>query len=145
VFATVSASCDAPERAHAAKRVVFLGAGDVAEIGYAALRQTDLTLVAVVDDERGGMFFEHAIRSGAELRGSEIAGVPFDRLIVMMVNPAPHLAGLLRSRSVPRERICWLKVPAAGPVQSGFSAGFGSAAGADADRLDLGPAEIDPA
>jgi hypothetical protein len=40
------------------KRVVFYGAGDVAEIAYVSLQRTDLTLVGVVDDRKRGKFFD---------------------------------------------------------------------------------------
>ena len=126
--------------------MAFYGAGDVAEIGYAALRQTDLTLVAVVDDERRGKFFEHAIQSSAQLAGSEIAGVSFERLIVMMVNPAPQVGSALRARSVPRDRICWLNVPApARPHPQGADARFPFAPPVTDDPGGTGGPESDPA
>lgn len=105
VLGSVSAACGATG---GLKRVAFYGAGDVAEIGYAALQHTDLTLIGVVDDERSGAFFEHAIQPGQQLHGNRLAGVPFDRLIMMAVNPEPRASARLRERAVPRERVCWL-------------------------------------
>ena len=43
------------------RRIVFYGAGDVAEIAYVSLQSTDLTLVGVVDDRRTGRFFDVTI------------------------------------------------------------------------------------
>ena len=147
LFAAVSATCHGKRReGDASKRVAFYGAGDVAEIGYAALRQTDLTLVAVVDDERRGKFFEHAIQSSAQLAGSEIAGVSFERLIVMMVNPAPQVGSALRARAVPRDRICWLNAPAtARPHPQGADARFHFAPPVTDDPGGTGGPESDPA
>lgn len=105
VLSAVSAACDATG---GRKRVAFYGAGDVAEIGYAALQHTDLTLIGVVDDERRGAFFEHPIQPRGQLHGQTLGGVPFDRLIMMAVNPEPGVAAGLRERAVPPQRVCWL-------------------------------------
>ena len=105
VLAEVSRACDA---AGGRKRVAFYGAGDVAEIGYAALQHTDLTLVGVIDDERSGVFFAHPIQPRQQLRGDTVAGVAFDRLIMMAIHPQPGVAARLREHDVPRERVCWL-------------------------------------
>jgi DNA-binding MarR family transcriptional regulator len=51
-LATVSEQCAVHPSGE--KRVVFYGAGDVAEIAYISLQHTDLTLVGVVDDRRRG-------------------------------------------------------------------------------------------
>jgi hypothetical protein len=98
----------AGDQARAGKRVAFYGAGDLAELAYAALCRTDLTLVGVVDDERHGRFFEHAIQPGSELQGDCVAGVPFDRLLVMQPGSATSLGPRLHAQAVPHERIWWL-------------------------------------
>jgi DNA-binding MarR family transcriptional regulator len=105
VLAGVSKAC---EVTGGTKRVAFYGAGDVAEIGYAALQHTDLTLVGIIDDERRGAFFEHTIQPRQQLHGDTVAGVAFDRLIMMSINPEPGVAARLRKHAVPRERVCWL-------------------------------------
>src|SRR4029078_13053176 len=48
-FAELSAELGA---AGPTKRIVFLGAGEVAEIGYVSLQETDLELVGVIDSTR---------------------------------------------------------------------------------------------
>ena len=58
------------------KRVVFYGAGDVAEIAFVSLQTTDLTLVGVVDDRRTGRFFNLMISAADQLStGNAGAGI----------------------------------------------------------------------
>lgn len=54
MFARVSADWPAPA---ARKPVVFFGSGELAEIGFICLQETDLTLVAVIDTAQRGKFF----------------------------------------------------------------------------------------
>jgi DNA-binding MarR family transcriptional regulator len=71
------------EAAGGSKRIVFLGAGEIAEIGYVSMQETDLTLVAVIDSGRTHPFFGLAVHPPAALKGSAIDGQPFDCLVVM--------------------------------------------------------------
>ena len=64
-LSAISERCDMD--AAGQKRVVFYGAGDVAEIAYVSLQSTDLTLVGVVDDRRTGRFFDVAICPSEQL------------------------------------------------------------------------------
>lgn len=54
MFARVSADWPAPATR---KPVVFFGSGELAEIGFICLQETDLTLVAVIDTAQRGKFF----------------------------------------------------------------------------------------
>jgi DNA-binding MarR family transcriptional regulator len=87
------------------KRIVFYGAGDVAEIAYVSLQTTDLTLVGVVDDWRSGRFFNLMI-SGADQLSTEMLGsVPFDHLIVTTLRHADAIRSRLAERGMPADRI----------------------------------------
>jgi hypothetical protein len=67
-------------------RVVFWGAGEVAEIAYVCLQDTGLSLVAVVDDSRaGGRFFGYEVHPSGSVQGLLVAGQPFDRVIIFSV------------------------------------------------------------
>ena len=83
------------------KRVVFYGAGEVAEIGYVCLQDTDLTLVGVVDEGRATAFFGLPVHSVRSLSGTHLDGRPFDRLIVMAFQDADGIPARLRDQGVP--------------------------------------------
>ena len=91
------------------KRVVFYGAGEVAEIGYISLQSTDLRLVGVVDDERAGAFFGVPVRRPEQLRPGYLSGEPFEYLIVMTFRKAPSVLERLKNLNFPLNRVLWLE------------------------------------
>jgi hypothetical protein len=90
------------------KRVIFYGAGDVAEIAYVSLQTTDLKLVGVVDDRRTGQFFQLPIRSSDRLTSDDLDGVAYDYVVVTSFRHADAIAARLAARSVPRTRVSFL-------------------------------------
>jgi DNA-binding MarR family transcriptional regulator len=87
------------------KRVVFYGAGDVAEIAYVSLQTTDLTLVGVVDDQRTGRFFNLTISAADQLSPETLGRLPYDHLIVTSLRHAEVIRAKLADRGMPAERI----------------------------------------
>ena len=81
-FERLSAECAGDPSSGAEKRIVFYGAGEVAEIGYICLQGTDLHLVGVVD-ERAQEFFGVPVHPSGGLHGQRLDDQPFDRLVVM--------------------------------------------------------------
>jgi DNA-binding MarR family transcriptional regulator len=100
-------------RAHD-KRIVFYGAGEVAEIGYIGLRETDLRLIGVVDDQRTGAFFEFPIEPPEQLKQGDLNGKAFDFLVVMTFRKTSKIIDRLMVLGFPLDRVLWLD-----PVQSG--------------------------
>ena len=90
------------------KRIVFYGAGDVAEIGYIGLRGTDLRLVGVVDDQRTGSFFEFPIHQPEQLKKHNLNGKPFDFLVVMTFRKAPKVIDRLGILEFPLDKVLWI-------------------------------------
>lgn len=91
------------------KRIVFYGAGEVAEIGYISLQGTDLRLVGVVDDRNGGRkFFDFPVRHASMLKPTELDGEPFGRLIVMSFRKAGQIRAKLTALQFPLDRVHWL-------------------------------------
>lgn len=90
------------------KRVVFYGAGDVAEIAYVSLQSTDLTLVGVVDDHRTGRFFDVEICRPEQLSANALGGVPFAHVVVTSVRHAETIRARLDARAVPHSRVSCL-------------------------------------
>lgn len=82
------------------KRVVFYGTGEVAEIGYVCLQDTDLTLVGVVGEGRSTAFFGLPVNSLHSLTGTHLDGRPFERLVVMAFHDVDTILDRLRDRGV---------------------------------------------
>jgi len=93
--------------ANGEKRVVFYGAGDVAEIAYVSLQRTDLTLVGVVDDRKRGKFFDLEISDPSTLTCEAIDGVPYSRLIVASIRPnvIDAIHARVAERGIPLDRV----------------------------------------
>ena len=63
-------------------RIVFYGAGDLAEIAYISLQESSIELVAVVDDERvGKRFMEFTVA-----HPNRIGSLWFDRILITSIN-----------------------------------------------------------
>jgi hypothetical protein len=90
------------------KRVVFYGAGDVAEIAYVSLQNTDLTLVGVVDDRKTGQFFGLPISGVDALTADTLHGMPFSVVVVTSVRHAEQIRSRLDACAIPRTRVCCL-------------------------------------
>ena len=69
------------------QRIVFLGAGDLAEIAYISLQHSPIRLVAIVDEKRQG---EHFL--GLEIKSpAELKALTFDRILVTHIGPNEKL------------------------------------------------------
>ncbi|MSO30111.1 MAG: winged helix-turn-helix transcriptional regulator [Acidobacteria bacterium] len=90
------------------KRIVFYGAGEVAEIGYICLVETDLQLVGVVDATRTKPFFGLKVCSPEQLDRLVLNGQPFDRLVVMSFGSTDALQAEALARRVPLDHVAWL-------------------------------------
>jgi len=90
------------------KRIVFYGAGEVAEIGYVSLQRTDLRLVGVVDDFVKAPFFGLAVAGVEALGDGTLNGVRFDRLIIMSMRKADQMQARLGAVGFPPSRITLL-------------------------------------
>jgi DNA-binding MarR family transcriptional regulator len=102
----ISERCEPDESG--SKRVVFYGAGDVAEIAYVSLQSTDLMLVGVVDDARTGRFFDLAICSSAQLWAETIGPVPYGHVVVTSLRHADTIRAKIAACGVPTDRVSCL-------------------------------------
>ena len=90
-------------------RVVFWGAGELAEIGYVCLHESGLTLIGVVDDARiERRFFGHAIRPSSSLAGGQLDGKVFDALVVTSLDDERTLTRELNRVDVDPQRVFWV-------------------------------------
>lgn len=100
-------ACDPGASTQPDKRIVFYGAGEVAEIGYICLPRTDLRLVGVVDDGVN-TFFGVPVYSREKLRSEGVAGTPYESLVVMSFSELDSIRSTLAALKIPAERISWL-------------------------------------
>jgi hypothetical protein len=91
-----------------AKRIVFYGAGEVAEVGYICLNGTDLQLVGVVDDQGSERFFDVPAYNPALLHAADINGSSFGRLVVMSFEETDKIRARLEALAIPPDRIFWI-------------------------------------
>lgn len=90
------------------KRIVFYGAGEVAEIAYICLQETDLHLVGVVDERRRTLFFGLPISAVGSLTASHVSSTPFDRVVVMSLDDSGSVRASLEALKIPPARVFWL-------------------------------------
>lgn len=102
-FAALSSSW--PDPSEGGKRVVFYGAGELAEIGYVCLQDSDLKLVGVVDDERRRPFFGLAVHPTESLTAEGLAGEPYGGVIVMSLRDADVRRARLEQLGCAADRI----------------------------------------
>lgn len=86
------------------RRVVFYGGGDLAEIAYISLQETQLSMVAIVDDHRSGQkLLGHVIR-----RSSILNSLDYDKIIITSVNSRDAIYQTLLKHGVPASQILGL-------------------------------------
>lgn len=104
-FAMVANSAD---RAPQPTRIVFYGAGEVAEIGYICLADRELRLVGVIDKSRTKTFFGFPVHRAEDIADLTLNGEPFDHLVVMSFAVTEALKAEVAALGVPPERVVWL-------------------------------------
>ena len=90
------------------KRIGFFGSGEVAEIGYVCLQETDLRLVGVVDDGGRDRFFDVPVHPVQPVRGLSIDGVSFGQLVVIQFGDQATIIRKLDALDVPEDRVFWV-------------------------------------
>ena len=108
-FRAVSSECHTTgSQSSNSKRIVFYGTGELAEIAFICLQETDLQLIGVIDDACRGQFFDVPVYSAKDLKGREVGGHTFDRLIVMTLGRSESTRAVLLSSDVPMALVSWL-------------------------------------
>ena len=64
------------------QRIVFYGAGDLAEIAYISLQETPIQLAAIVDDKKKGQRFMKQIVADPD----RLNGIVFDRILITTID-----------------------------------------------------------
>jgi len=90
------------------KRIVFFGTGEVAEVGYVCLQETDLRLIGAIDDQGRSRFFDVPLYSENWLKQDPTGNVAFGRLVVMSFENRDGIGTELGRLGVPEDRIFWI-------------------------------------
>jgi winged helix-turn-helix DNA-binding protein len=89
------------------KVIAFFGSGEVAEIGYVCLQETDFTLGAVIDDHHRRRFFDVPLHSAEWLKCNGDGRV-FERLVIMSFENTEGISRDLERLQFPSERVFWI-------------------------------------
>jgi len=101
------------------KPVVFYGSGELAEIGYICLQETDLTLEAVVDTARRGQFFGVPLFERSRIAEALAHAGPAARLLVMSTAHPEELERLSAELDEWSHRVEWVQLPHRGDHDAG--------------------------
>jgi len=85
--------------------VIFYGAGELAEIGFISLQETNIRLIAVLDDQQaGGSFLGLTLEDPGAIRK-----YAFDKVIITDMETTSKKLKALLSRGIPRRKIAVLE------------------------------------
>jgi DNA-binding MarR family transcriptional regulator len=92
-------------KAQGVSRVVFYGASDLAEIAYISLQETNIQMVAIVDDKKiGGIFI------GVEVKDSDMLNLlSFDRILITSMNSKDTVLERILKQGISRSKIVMLE------------------------------------
>jgi hypothetical protein len=83
------------------KRIVFYGAGELAEIAYLSLHQSCIELVAVVDDGRvGKKFLQFTV-----VHPDQIQTLWFDKILITSINITEFIFEKLATMGISANRV----------------------------------------
>ncbi len=83
------------------KKIIFYGAGEVAEIAYISLNGLNLDLIYLVDDNKhGSFFFDKQVHENTKLCETK-----FDRVVVTAFASREIICGKLKEMDFPKEKI----------------------------------------
>ncbi len=82
-------------------RIVFYGAGDLAEIAYISLQETGIQLVAIVDDVKMGTRFMKFI----VMDPIQLETFAYDRILVTTINSRIAILERIRQRGISSDRV----------------------------------------
>lgn len=106
-FAELSAGWT-PNNGSGEKRIVFLGTGEVAEIGYVCLQETDLQLVAAINDHGRTRFFDVPLYASERLNQRTLADTSFGRLIVMAFQNSETIDQQIEALGLSGDQVFWI-------------------------------------
>ncbi len=87
------------------QRIVFYGAGELAEIAYISLQETSIKLVAVVDDKKiGEIVLGIVIKDPAQ-----IGSISFDKIFIASMGAKEEIIEKILRSKIPRDKVALLE------------------------------------
>lgn len=86
-------------------RIVFYGAGDLAEIAYISLQETAIQLIAIVDDEKMNTRFMKFLVTDPVYLDT----VSYDRILVTSINSRNAILKKITQRGIPSDQVIVIK------------------------------------
>jgi DNA-binding MarR family transcriptional regulator len=81
--------------------IVFYGASDLSEIAYLSLQETNIKLVAVIDDEKiGKRFLRHVVE-----HPDRLVSLTFDRILITSLNSTDEIYQKIADLGLPLESV----------------------------------------
>ncbi|NNK85051.1 MAG: winged helix-turn-helix transcriptional regulator [Desulfobacterales bacterium] len=87
------------------KKIVFYGAGDLAEIAYISLKETPVELVAVVDDNKEGEIFMDFVIADTNY----LSKIYFDKIIVTSIDETENVLNNIIKKGISKNKVAMLE------------------------------------
>ena len=87
------------------KKIVFYGAGDLAEIAYISLQETPIQLVGIVDDKKAGDIFMDFVISSP----NRLETISFDKILITSIKEPEKVLERILQKGISRSKVAMLE------------------------------------
>ncbi len=87
------------------KKIVFYGAGDLAEIAFISLQEVPIELVAVVDDNKAGEIFMDFVITDSDY----LSTIYFDKIIITSIDDTENILNNILKKGISRNNVAMLE------------------------------------
>jgi DNA-binding MarR family transcriptional regulator len=87
------------------KKIVFYGAGDLAEIAYISLQEVPIELVAVIDDSKTGDIFMDFVIAGSDY----LSTIYFDKIIITSIDDTENILKRILKKGISLSKVAMLQ------------------------------------
>jgi len=87
------------------KKIVFYGAGDLAEIAYISLIEVPIELVAVIDDNKAGEIFMDFVITGSDY----LTTINFDKIIITSIDETENILKSILKKGISRSKVAMME------------------------------------
>ena len=87
------------------KKIVFYGAGDLAEIAFISLQEVPIELVAVVDDNKASEIFMDFVITDSDY----LSTIYFDKIIITSIDDTENILNNILKKGISRSKVAMLE------------------------------------